>query len=71
MEHGKYDDLVGRRTEVDCVREASYKRAAYLPLDTGLRQRLFDGAAKRSVDLRGKRAAKPRALVLVPVTGVE
>jgi hypothetical protein len=71
MEHGKYDDLIGHRAKVDRVREASYQRAAYLLLDARVRQRCPDDAAKRPVDVRGKRAAKPRTLVLVPVTRLE
>ena len=71
MDDGKYDNLIGHRAEVDRVREASYQRAAYLALDARVRQRCLEDGAKRPVDPRGKRAAKPRTLVLVPVAGVE
>jgi hypothetical protein len=71
MDDSQYDDLVGHRAEVDRVREASYQRTAYLPLDAKVCHRFLDDTAKRPVDLRGKRAAKARTLVLVPVAGVE
>jgi len=71
MDDGKNDDLVGHRTEIDRVREASYERAAHLTLDARVRERCLEDAGQRLVDLRGKGAAKPRTLVLVPVTRVQ
>jgi hypothetical protein len=71
MDDGQHDDLVGRRTEIDRVREASHECAAHLSLDARIRERFLEDAGKRSVDLRGKVAAKPRTLVLVPVTCVQ
>ena len=71
MDDGKYDDLIRHCAKVDRVREASYQAAAYLTLDARVRQRCLEDSAKRPVDLHGKGAAKPRTLVLVPVTGVE
>ena len=71
MEDGKYDDLIGHRAKVDRIREASQQRAAYLALDARVCQRCLKDAAEHPFDLRGIRAAKPRTLVLVPVTGVE
>jgi hypothetical protein len=71
MDDSKHDDLLGRRAEVDRVREAPYQRAAYLTLDARVGQRCLEDAVKRRLDLRGKGATKPRPLVLVPVTSVE
>ena len=71
MNDGQYDDLIGQRLEVDCVREASYERAAHLTLDARIRQRRLEDAAKRPVDLRGKDAAQLGMLIVVPVTGVK
>jgi hypothetical protein len=71
MGHGKYDDLIGHREEIDRVREASYERPAYLTLDARVRERCLEDASKRPVDLRAKGTAEPRTLVLVPVTRVQ
>jgi hypothetical protein len=71
MNDGKYDDLVGHRVEVDRVRKASHERATCLTFDVRVRERGLDDTGKRPVDLRRKGSAKSRALVLVPVTGVE
>jgi len=71
MDDGKYDDLIRHRAEIDRVREASYERAAYLTLDGSVRERCLEDAGKPPVDLHGKGAAKPRTLVLVPVTRVQ
>jgi hypothetical protein len=71
MDGGKYDDLIGHRAEVDRVRKASHDRAACLALDARVRERGLDDTGKRRIDLRRKGSAKPRALVLVPVTGVK
>ena len=71
MNDGKYDDLIGHRLEVDRVRKASHQRAACLALDVRVHERGLDDTGKRPVDLRRKGIAKSRALVLVPVTGVE
>lgn len=71
MDDGKDDDLVGTRVEVDRIRKSAQERAVCLALDTGVRERCLDDSAKRVVDLRPEGFAEPRALVLVPVTGVE
>jgi len=71
MDDGKYDDLIRHRAELDRVREPAQERAAYVALDARVRKRCPEDAGKRPVDLRGKDAPKPRALVLVPVTGVQ
>ena len=71
MDHTKYDDLIGHRVKVDRVRKTSHERAACLALDARVHERGLDDTGKRPVDLRRKGSAKSRALVLVPVTGVE
>ena len=71
MNDSKYDDLIGHRVEVDRVRKASHERAACFALDARVRERDLDDTGKRPVDLRCKGSTKSRALVLVPVTGVE
>ena len=71
MDHTKYNDLIGRRVEVDRAREASHERAACLALDARVRERGLDDTGKHHVDFGRKGSAKPRALFLVPVTGVE
>ena len=71
MDYAKYDDLIGHRLEVDRVRKALYEGAARLALDTRVRERSLDDTGKHHVDFRRKGSAKPRALFLVPVTGVE
>ena len=71
MNDGKYDDLIGHRVEVDRVRKALHEGAACLALDARVRERGLDDTGKRPGDLRRKGSAKSRALVLVPVTGVE
>ena len=71
MDHTKYDDLIGHRVKVDRVRKASHERAACLALDARVRERGLDDTGKHHVDFRRKGSAKPRALFLVPVTGVE
>ena len=71
MDDAKHDDLIGRRVEVDRVREASHERAACLALDARVGQRGLDDTGKHHIDFRRKGSAKPRALFLVPVTGFE
>ena len=71
MDDAKHNDLIGRRVEVDGVREASHERAACLALDARVGQRGLDDMGKHDVDLHRKGFAKPRALFLVPVTGFE
>ena len=71
MNDGKYDDLIGHRVEVDRVRRASHERAACLALDARVYERGLDDTGKRPVDLCRKGSAKPGALVLVPIAGVE
>ena len=71
MDDGKYDNLIGHRVEVDCVRKALHERAACLALDARVCERGLDDTGKRPVDLRRNGFAKARALFLVPVTGVE
>ena len=71
MNDGKYDDLIGHRVEVDRVRKTSHERAACLTLDARVRERRLDDTGKRPVDLCREGSAKSRALVLIPVTGVE
>jgi hypothetical protein len=70
MGDGTYDDLIGHRPEIDRVREASQERAAYLTW-ARVRERCLQDARKRPVGLRGKGVAKPRTLIVVPVTGVQ
>ena len=71
MDEGKYDDLIRHGAEVDRVREASHQRAAYLGVDARVRQRRLPNRVKCLVHLGSKPAAKPRTLVLVPVTSLE
>jgi hypothetical protein len=71
MDDAKYDDLIGHRVEVDRVRKASRERTACLALHAKVRERGLDDMGKHHVDFRRKSSAKPRALFLVPVTGVE
>ena len=71
MDHTKYDDLIGHRVEVDRVRKASHERSACLALDARVRGRGLDDTGKHHVGFRRKGSAKPRALFLVPVPGVE
>ena len=71
MIDGKYDDLIGHRVEVDRVRKASHERAACLAVGARVPEWGLDDTGKRPVDLHRKGSAKSRALVLVPVTGVE
>ena len=71
MDYAKYDDLIGRRVEVDRVWKASHERATCLALDARVRERGLDDTGKHHVDFRRKGSAKPRALFLVPVTGVK
>ena len=71
MDDAKYDDLIGHRVEVDRVREASHERAACLALDARVREWSLDDTGKHHGDFRRKGFAKPRALFLVPVAGVE
>lgn len=71
MKDAKYDDLIGHRVEVDRVRETSHERTACLALNARVRERGLDDPGKRQIDFRRKGSAKPRALLLVPVTGVE
>jgi hypothetical protein len=71
MDDAEYDDLIGRRVEVDRVREASHERTACLALNARVRERGLHNPGKHQVDLRRKGSAKPRALLLVPVTSAE
>ena len=71
MNHAKYDYLIGHRVEVDRVRKASDERAAYLALDSRVRERGLDDTGKHHVDFRRKGSAKPRTLFLVRIAGVE
>ena len=71
MNNAKYDDLIGHRMEVDRVRKASHERSACLAMDARVRERGLDDTGKHRVDFRRKGSAKPGALFLVPVTGVE
>jgi hypothetical protein len=71
MDDAKHDDLIGQRVEIDRVRKASHERAACRALDARVRERGLDDTGKHHVDFRRKGSAKPRALFLVPITGVE
>ena len=71
MDDAKYGDLVRHGVEVDRVRKASHGRAVCLAVGARIRERRLDDVAKHDVNFRRKRAAKPRALFLVPVTSVE
>lgn len=71
MNNAKYEDLIGHRVEVDRVRKASHERTACLALNARVSERGLHDPGKRQVDFRRKGSAKPRALLLVPVTGVE
>ena len=71
MDDAQYDDLIGHRLEVDRVRKASHERAAGLALDVRVRERGLDDTGQHHVDFARKGFAKPGALLLVPVTGVE
>ena len=71
MNDAKYDDLIGHRVEVDRVRKASQERATCLTLDARVRERGLGDTGKYDIDFRREGSAKPRALFLVPVTGVE
>lgn len=71
MNDAKHDDLIGHRVEVDRVRETSHERTACLALNARVPERGLHDPGKRQVDFRRKSSAKPSALLLVPVTGVE
>ena len=71
MDDAKYDDLIGQRVEVDRVRKASHADAARLAMDARVGERGLDNTGKSRVDLRRKGFAKARALLLVPVAGVQ
>jgi hypothetical protein len=71
VDDAKYHDLIGHGVEVDRVRKASHEGAACLALDARVRERGPDDTGKHDVDFRREGSAKPRALFLVPVTGVE
>ena len=71
MDDAQYDDLIGHRLEVDRVRKASHERAAGLALDARVRERGLDDTGQHHVDFGRKGSAKPGALLVVPVTGVE
>jgi hypothetical protein len=71
MDDCKYDDLISHRVEVDRVGEASHEGAPSLALDSGVRQGHLKDTGKSPVDLRRKGLAEPRALLLVPITGIE
>ena len=71
MDDAKHDDLIGPRVEIDRIRKVSHERAACLALDARVREWGLEDTAKHPVDFRRKGSAKPRALRLVPVTGVE
>jgi hypothetical protein len=71
MDDAKYNDLISHDVEVDRVRKASYERATSLALDARVRQRSLDDTGKHRIDFRREGSTKPRALFLVPVTGVE
>jgi hypothetical protein len=71
MDDAKHDDLIGHRVEVDPVRKASHESAACLALDAREHERGLDDTGKHDIDFHRKGRAKPRALLLVPVTGVE
>lgn len=71
MDEAKYDDLIGRRVEVDCVGKTSHERTACLALNARVRERGLHDPGKCQVDFRRKSSTKPRALLLVPVTGLE
>lgn len=71
MDDSKYDDFLGHRVKVDRVREASQERTACFALDERVCERGLDDTKKRLIDLRRNGLAKPRPLVLVPVTGVQ
>ena len=71
MDDAKHDDLIGHPVEIDRIWKASHERAACLALDARVRERGLDNPGKHHVHFRRKGSAKPRALRLVPVTGVE
>jgi hypothetical protein len=71
MDDAKYDDLIGHRVEVDRVRKTSHERAACLALNARVRERGLHDPRECQVDFCRKGSAKPRALLLVPVTRVE
>ena len=71
MDDAKYDEFIRHRLKVDRVGKASYARAAYLALDTRVRKGGLDDVGEYGVHFRREGTAKPRALFLVPGTGVE
>jgi hypothetical protein len=71
MKHAKYDDLIGRRVEVDRVWKATDERPACLALDARVRERGLDDTGNHHIDFCREESAKPRTLFLVPVAGVE
>jgi hypothetical protein len=71
MDHTKYNDLIGRRVEVDRVRKASDDRTACLAVDARVRERRLDDPGQHDIDFRREGFVKPRPLFVVPVTGVE
>ena len=71
MDDAKYDDLIRGRVEVERVWKTSHKCTACLALNAGVRERGLHDPRECQVDFCRKGFAKPRALLLVPVTGVE
>ena len=71
MDDGKDNDLVDRRVEVDGVGKPSQEGPPSLTLDSGVRQGRLKDTGKGPIDFRREDLAEPRALFLVPVTGVE
>jgi hypothetical protein len=71
MDDGKDDDFLEHRMKVDGRTESVAGAHGVFRGGRGVRERGVDDTGKRLIDLRGTGFAKPRPLVLVPVTGVQ
>jgi hypothetical protein len=71
VDDSKNNDFIGQGVKVDRVRETSHQRAARLALDARVREMGLDDTGKGPIDLRREGSSKPRALFLIPVTGVK
>jgi hypothetical protein len=71
VDDSKNDDLIGHRVKVDRVRKTSHECPARIALDAGVRERGLDDTGKGSIELRREGSSKPRALFLIPITGVK
>jgi hypothetical protein len=71
VHHGKYNDLVADRTEVDGIREAVDEPARCLAMDAGMGQGILEDRSDRCVDRGGEDIAQSNALPFVPDSRIE